>query len=201
MILLKPEKNMIDHIRQFNRQVSLERFKSHSTNQNIEISELADMGSLGENSWRCGILWGNADVKGLIIVRFTTLNILAMSSDVFENTKDNLLFEYTKDFMKEYCNFYAGFIKGTFNNQDIDISLSLPIISNSLSAKACLGGLDDKTDVDKWALKSSNSFFEVESYVKVQDGLKKYDLSFLTKNDKKNETQKNSSATSNIEFF
>tara|TARA_Y100000590_G_C15570434_1_gene958355 strand:+ start:662 stop:1219 length:558 start_codon:yes stop_codon:yes gene_type:complete len=185
---------MIELIKKFNRKVSLERFVSHSTNSDITIQDLDNDQGPTSNLWSCGILWGNDDIQGLLIVKFTTLNILAMSSNIFENTKDSLLFEYTKDFMKEYCNFYAGFIKGTFNNQGIDIKLSLPIISNNLSAKACMGGNDKDSNLDKWILKSGNSNFEINSYVKINEEFKKYDLQFLDKDEKA--TKKDS-----IEFF
>lgn len=184
---------MIETIKKFNRAVSLERFQSHSTNMEVEIGDFDPEKSEANNIWSCGILWGNEHIKGLIIVKFTTLNILAMSSNIFKNTNDNMLFEYTKDFMKEYCNFYAGFIKGTFNNEKVDISLSLPIISNSLSPEACLGGAKD-SHLDQWILKSGGSEFEIHSYVKIEDELKNLDVSFLDTNKKKEKK-------SNIEFF
>jgi hypothetical protein len=185
---------MIDSLKKFNRDVSLERFISHSANKEVNISELVESGTDSNNRWICAILWGNSDIKGVITVEFTTLNILAMCSHVFENTKDSMLFEFTKDFMKEYCNFYAGYIKGVFNNEKIDISLSLPILSNNISVSACLGGSDENVIEDKWMLKSGESSFEVSSYVKMEDSMKQYDMSFL------NQTKKDESK-SNIEFF
>lgn len=186
---------MIEMIKNFNRRVSLERFISHSTNSNIQIAELSEVNPTKENTWICGEIWGNDDIKGLITVKFSTLNVLAMSRPAFENTKDHLLFEYTKDFMKEYCNFYGGFIKGTFNNQNIDVRLSLPIISSSLSPTACFGGNCKQSHFDTWVLKSDGSFIIIESYIKVSDEFKKYDLNFLSIAKEKKE------AKSNVDFF
>ncbi|MFT6633863.1 MAG: CheY-specific phosphatase CheX [Bacteriovoracaceae bacterium] len=185
---------MIDSLKKFNRDVSLERFISHSSNKEVNLTESLESGKEIRNKWLCAILWGNNDIKGVITVEFTTLNILAMCSHIFENTKDSMLFEITKDFMKEYCNFYAGYIKGVFNNEKIDISLSLPILSNNLSVSACLGGSDEGVIEDKWTLKSGENSFEVKSYVKIEDSLKQYDMSFLDQNKKEDNK-------SSIEFF
>lgn len=190
---------MHEILKKFSRDVSLERFISHSNNNSVSIKEIEDQLPKQENIWSCGILWGNDDIRGLITLQFTTLNVLAMGSTVFENTNDELLFTYTKDFMKEYCNLYAGFIKGTFNNHSIPIGISLPILSNSFTTEACLG-VDKKDGVfDQWTLNSNDSYFIVQSFIKIEDNLKKYDLNFITQykeEEKKKDTKKGS-----IEFF
>lgn len=186
---------MYDKLKKFSRDVSLERFKSHSLNNLVTIEEFDDKAELPANMWSCGIFWGNEDIRGLIVAKFTTLNILAMGTNVFENTNDNMLFTYTKDFMKEYCNLYAGFIKGTFNNHLIPIGISLPILSDSFEVGAALG-VDAKDGLlDQWTLNSNESHFIVQSFIKIEDNFKKYNIDFITKN--KSDEKKKSS----IEFF
>ena len=188
---------MYDILKKFSRDVSLERFTSHSTNNTVNIAEYNGQDEKQENLWSCGILWGNEDIKGLIVLKFTTLNVLAMGSNVFENTNDNMLFTYTKDFMKEYCNLYAGFIKGTFNNKNISVGISLPILSDSFEVDACLGYVPEDGELDQWTLNSNESYFVVQSFIKIEDNFKKYDLSFLLE-ESKEETKKNKGS---IEFF
>lgn len=189
---------MYDILKKFSRQVSLERFKSHSNNNAVEIMEYNKDCDKLDNQWSCGILWGNDDVKGLIVLKFTTLNVLAMGSTIFENTNDEMLFTYTKDFMKEYCNLYAGFIKGTFNNKGISVGISLPILSDNFSMDACLGYKSEEAELDQWKLNSNDSYFIVQSFVKIEDNFKKYDLNFLLESSKE---AKESKSKSSIEFF
>ena len=186
---------MDEKLKKFSRDVSLERFISHSTNGAITLSEASEEQLRPQNNqWSCGILWGNDEIKGLIILKFTTLNVLAMGSNVFESTNDNMLFTYTKDFMKEYCNLYAGYIKGTFNNQKIPVGISLPILSDSFTLDACLGFEKSEGIHDQWSLNSNESNFIVQSFMKIEDTFKRYNLDFLE--EKKTEQKK-----ANIEFF
>ena len=105
-----------------------------------------------------------------------------------------MLFTYTKDFMKEYCNLYAGYIKGTFNNQKIPVGISLPILSDSFTLDACLGFEKSEGIHDQWSLNSNESNFIVQSFMKIEDTFKRYNLDFLE--EKKTEQKK-----ANIDFF
>lgn len=189
----KPE---IDYIQKFCRDVSLKRFTSHSLNDGIKLVDKDQSQTMSGNVWKCGILWGNEDIKGLIIVNFTTINILAMASSIFENTNDTVLFEHTKDFMKEYCNLYAGLIKGTLNNEKIYTNISLPIISKSLSRDACLGGTPKRIYEDSWSLTLGNSFIEINSSLVFSEKFDINSLSFLNSND-----SEISSSDGDLEFF
>jgi hypothetical protein len=184
---------MYDVLKKFSRDVSLERFQSHSTNQSVQLRESIAGDDALENQWSCGVLWGNDQVKGLIRLRFTTLNVLALGASVFAHTNDDELFTFTKDFMKEYCNLYAGFIKGTFNNAEIPISISLPILSDSFTIEACLGTKPPEDLTDQWTLFTKESHFVVQSFIKIEDNFKAHDFNFL----KNKETKKKST----IEFF
>lgn len=182
---------MVDVLKKFNRDVSLERFRSHSQNQSVELIDLDSNSDTASNEWKCGILWGNSQINGLIIVDFTTLNVLAMSSDIFKNTLDDKLFELTKDFMKEYCNFYAGYIKGIFNNSQIDVNLSLPILSKKICPESCYNK-NMSFETDSWTIKSGSSQINIYSYFSISD--KNIDLSFLSASEAPKKK-------SNIEFF
>lgn len=184
---------MYEKLKKFSREVSLDRFKLHSMNTQVELSELGAQEEPIENQWSCGVLWGNDQIKGLIILKFTTLNVLAMGTNVFVNTNDSMLFTYAKDFMKEYCNLYAGFIKGTFNNQNIPISISLPVLTDSFTIEACLGIEPKENLLDQWTLNSKDSHFVVQSFIKIEDNFKQTNLDFLEITPEKTK--------STIEFF
>ena len=186
----------IEYIQKFCRDVSLKRFSSHSSNQAITLLEKDPTHELTGNVWRCGILWGNDDLRGLIIVKFTTINILAMASSIFENTNDSILFEHTKDFMKEFCNLYAGFIKGTLNNQKVFTNISLPIISKSLTREACLGGTPTNICEDNWVLSLGSSVIEISNSLVFSEKFDTNSLSFL-----KDTESKISSPDGDLEFF
>jgi len=190
------KKNAGKKIQQFCKDVSLKRFQAHCQNDKLILTEQTEDLTLSGNVWKCGILWGNDDIHGLLIVNFTTINILAIASSMFENTKDSVLFEHTKDFMKEYCNLYAGLLKGTFDNAHIKTHISLPIIAKSLDTLACFGGLRDNTLTEKWILKNGSSFIEVESSIHFSEGFDLKQLDFLSES----KTDK-SPSEGDVDFF
>jgi hypothetical protein len=166
-------------IQKFCKDISLKRFKEHCLNKDLELSPALDEKSAVGNIWRAGILWGNDNIHGVLIVKFTTINILAMASSVFEGANDSDLFEHTKDFMKEYCNLYAGLIKGTFDNSKMPTFITLPIITRSLTVDACFGG-DKKNNLsDSWCIKSGNSFIELESTIHFKNKVELEKLKFV----------------------
>ncbi|OUR97932.1 hypothetical protein A9Q84_06975 [Halobacteriovorax marinus] len=189
----KPE---IDYIQKFCRETSLQRFIAHSSNQEITLIEKNAEQVMTGNIWRCAILWGNDDIRGVMIINFTTINILAMASSVFENTRDSVLFEHTKDFMKEYCNMYAGLLKGTLNNKNIITNISLPIISKSLTSHACLAGVPENSYKDNWNLVLGNSFIELSNTLVLSKNFDISSLLFL-----KDSEKESSSNDGDIEFF
>jgi len=119
-----------------------------------------------------------------------------MASSIFENTNDTVLFEHTKDFMKEFCNLYAGLIKGTLNNKKVYTNISLPIISKSLTRDACLGGGPKEIHEDNWVLKLGNSFIELNSSLVFSENFDIKSLSFL-----ENIENETASSDGDLEFF
>jgi len=190
---------MLEELKTFNRTSSLEKLKTHCLNNNINLKEVDDTFAPEAKQWKSAILWGNDDIHGVIIVKFTTLGILSLASNVFHGTNDANLFDHARDFMKEYCNFYAGFIKGTFNNENQDIKISLPIMSESFSIESCFGGNSDNIICDRWLLGEGIHYLEVEGLIKLSNDFDHGKFSFLRSIIQKE--KKVDSKEGNIEFF
>lgn len=179
-----------EELKKFSRKVSLECFTSHSLNKAMAIKSI-DLGTNSQSSTHLkssGILWGNDRIKGLIVCRFEFSSILEMGADVLKDINDNEALAYIQDFMKEYCNLYAGFIKGVFTNNLISVDISLPIVSDFIDPLAMIGPSKVK---DEWLLSSNNRHFIIQNFIKIEDNFKGYNLDFITKEEHKK----------SIEFF
>lgn len=187
----------IEKIKNFYRKVCIDRFRKHCGNEKIEIvpKEEASLSSNDTNSWRCAILWGNEDIRGVFIVNFTTLSILGLGGHVFELTSDDALFEHAKDFVKEFCNLLAGHIKGIYNNEKLDVSMSLPILSKSISVESFMSDRSEKIYEDSWIMGIGSSNIEVTSHFQVISDIDVNSFKFV------DDVEKMKIVKNNVEIF
>ncbi len=188
---------MLENYTKFLKDVSLDRLKIHCRNDNINLTEENLQNELTGKFYTCGILLGNKCLQTVLVVKFNTLNMLTLSSNVFVNSNDSQLFEETKDFVKEFCNFLAGHLKGVMDNAGLHAGLSLPVMASQIDPVACFGnGKSTHEANNRWWLYQDIHFVELSCFSVIKGAPDDLLKDFLDTIKFSGEVKKN-----NIEFF
>lgn len=167
---------MIDEIHSFTRKLSLDSLASQTGHSALELIENP---AEQDFEWHCGILWGGAEIKGLIIARFTASELISIAKDQFFDIEESDQFSMALDFMKEYCNLVAGTVKGTLNNGGLDVKLSLPFVAKDITDKACFPGQMSRVTSNSWSITDKDITIELTSYLWTEAKFEESKLDFL----------------------
>lgn len=144
-------------LRNFVRDVSLDRFKQSSQKDTFAIEEFGDWQERHVlHHWLALILISGKELRITFKVHFGLNDCSQIAAPLFGLKVDEIKNSQTKDFIKEYCNLSAGLIKKILEDQQIDVGISLPLVTR---------GFDEiffekrpKTDVihDGWVINENN---------------------------------------------
>lgn len=110
------------------RNVSRFQLGSQSKNQNVRIQQLASDESV-HSHFMCIILVSGPALKITFKSHFKSAAARTLSSPIYSLPEDKITEVQALDFFRELNNLTAGSIKHVLNIQNIDVGLSLPIIT------------------------------------------------------------------------
>lgn len=156
------------------RQVSLEIFKSHSGKEKLTLQENSkDLNS--SNSWSALIFIGGSKFRCAFIATFSTISLLNLASERFADINESEYIKTVKDFMREYCNLFAGKLKAGFE-LETDAYLSLPIITKNYDLENIFNTTIDNIEYAQWSIGEGNMSINIEFCFYEKEKFKNYDF-------------------------
>jgi CheY-specific phosphatase CheX len=119
----------LSRMKELVRQVSLTRIKQHGASDGYGILEVPHENALDVfNHWMALILISGKSVRITFKVHFNIRTAQEFAAPVYGKNPDDIEMRQAKDFVKEFCNLSAGFIKKIFEDQNLDVGISLPLV-------------------------------------------------------------------------
>ena len=129
---MKDFKDNVKSLMKLCRQLSLQRLQGHIGCQTLIQRECKDNGDNSERESLSLVFLTSIGIKLNFKTHFTLeeARLFAMRGLGYKS-KDEISRDMIEDFMKEYCNLFAGAIKSSFENKGFNSSISLPFLTRS----------------------------------------------------------------------
>lgn len=114
------------------RECALRRMKSHSSSPDVEVLEVGeDYVRTVHGNWMGLILISGADIRITFKVHFDIKNVRLVISNMLGSDPTSVSQALALDFVKEFCNLTAGYLKQVFEEHETPIvtGISLPIVT------------------------------------------------------------------------
>ena len=111
------------------RQVSITRFKQSSQNDEYNLLEVPKSSEKTVfDHWMSLILISGKSLRITFKTHFNIKTCRKIASPIYGKKPDDIAVRQAQDFVKEYGNLAAGFLKKIFEEQDVDVGISLPLV-------------------------------------------------------------------------
>ncbi len=110
------------------RNVSIDRFRRAAQNDSYILLETSKLKRDVYDHWMALILVSGKALRMTLKVHFNIKSSKKMASPIYGKTPEKLEVRQAKDFIKEFCNLSAGSIKKIFEDQSVDVGISLPLV-------------------------------------------------------------------------
>ena len=110
------------------RNVSIDRFRRAAQNDSYILLETSKLQRDVYDHWMALILVSGKALRMTLKVHFNIKSSRKMASPIYGTTPEKLEIRQAKDFIKEFCNLSAGYIKKIFEDQSVDVGISLPLV-------------------------------------------------------------------------
>ena len=110
------------------RNVSIDRFRRAAQNENFILLESSKVERQVYDHWMALILVSGKALRVTLKVHFNIKSSKKMASPIYGKSPEKLEVRQAKDFIKEFCNLSAGYIKKIFEDQSVDVGISLPLV-------------------------------------------------------------------------
>ena len=122
----------VELVTNFVKATSRLRLLAHCRNLNISIDGWADEDNEASQplqQWVSAIqLWNNLG-RITLKVHFNTATAVAWAACGLNKSKEQIEDDVAIDFMREYSNLHAGFLRGLFESKGIDFAMTLPFVT------------------------------------------------------------------------
>ena len=111
------------------RQVSITRFKQSAQNDEYNLLEVPKSSEKTVfDHWMSLILISGKSLRITFKTHFNIKTCRKIASPIYGKKPDDIAVRQAQDFVKEYGNLSAGFLKKIFEEQDVDVGISLPLV-------------------------------------------------------------------------
>jgi CheY-specific phosphatase CheX len=111
------------------RQVSITRFKQSAQNDNYNLLEVPKSSEKTVfDHWMSLILISGKSLRVTFKTHFNIKTCRKIASPIYGKKPDDIAVRQAQDFVKEYGNLAAGFLKKIFEEQDVEVGISLPLV-------------------------------------------------------------------------
>jgi CheY-specific phosphatase CheX len=122
------ESQCLEKIKDLVRNVSIDRFQRAAQNDNFGLLETTGKEKDVYDHWMALILLSGKALRIILKVHFNIKSTKKMASPIYGISPDKLEVRQAKDFIKEFCNLSAGYLKKIFEDQSVDVGISLPLV-------------------------------------------------------------------------
>lgn len=117
----------IEQIKKLIRQKSILGLEAMCKKQGLQIKDISsDDKVLGH--WMSVITVSGYKIHITFKVQFSIKTANSFSKHTYKHVKETVSNSQNKDFMREFCNMVAGYIKNTLINNDLAVGVSLPLL-------------------------------------------------------------------------
>jgi CheY-specific phosphatase CheX len=121
--------NSLSKLKELVRQVSITRFKQSSQNDNYNLLEVPKSSEKTVfDHWMSLILISGKSLRITFKTHFNIKTCRKIASPIYGKKPDDIAVRQAQDFVKEFGNLSAGFLKKIFEEQDVDVGISLPLV-------------------------------------------------------------------------
>jgi len=122
-------KNSLSKLKELVRQVSITRFKQSSQNENYNLLEVPKSSEKTVfDHWMSLILISGKSLRITFKTHFNIKTCRKIASPIYGKKPEDIAVRQAQDFVKEFGNLSAGFLKKIFEEQDVDVGISLPLV-------------------------------------------------------------------------
>lgn len=122
-------KNALSKLKELVRQVSITRFKQSSQNDNYNLLEVPKSSEKTVfDHWMSLILISGKSLRITFKTHFNIKTCRKIASPIYGKKPEDIAVRQAQDFVKEFGNLSAGFLKKIFEEQDVDVGISLPLV-------------------------------------------------------------------------
>jgi CheY-specific phosphatase CheX len=118
----------LEKMRDLVRNVSIDRFRRASQEESFKLLETTGGKKNIYDHWMALILVSGKALRITFKVHFNIKSTKKMASPIYGKSPEKIEIRQAKDFIKEFCNLAAGYIKKIFEDQSLDVGISLPLV-------------------------------------------------------------------------
>jgi len=150
------------------RQVSITRFKQSSQNDEYNLLEVPKSSEKTVfDHWMSLILISGKSLRITFKTHFNIKTCRKIASPIYGKKPDDIAVRQAQDFVKEYGNLAAGFLKKIFEEQDVDVGISLPLVIRGFDEVFFDKTQDDAKLEDCWRLDNGSTSLVCTSLLEV----------------------------------
>ena len=160
----------IDQLKILIRQKSILGLEAISKKQELQIDTLSiDDKVLGH--WMSVITVSGDKIHITFKVQFSIKTANEFSKHTFKHVKEAISNSQNKDFMREFCNMTAGYIKNTLINNGLVVGVSLPLLCRGFDNFFFEPSIHSISGKDCWKLSELNNSIYCSSVIDLADNL------------------------------
>ena len=150
------------------RQVSITRFKQSSQNDEYNLLEVPKSSEKTVfDHWMSLILISGKSLRITFKTHFNIKTCRKIASPIYGKKPDDIAVRQAQDFVKEYGNLAAGFLKKIFEEQDVDVGISLPLVIRGFDEVFFDKTQDEAKLEDCWRLDNGSTSLVCTSLLEV----------------------------------
>lgn len=111
-------------------------------------------------------------------VQFSVNSARNYASQSFENPSDTISSSHSKDFIREYCNMVAGYIKNTLIHNSVSVGVSLPLLCRGFDDLFFDPPVRSRSGIDRWKLAHDGNAINCASVIEVAEHLSFTDFDY-----------------------
>ncbi len=153
------------------RQKSILGLEAMSKKEGLEVESISqDDKVLGH--WLSAISVSGEQIHIIFKVQFAIKTVNSFSKYTFQHVKEGVSNSQNKDFMREFCNMVAGYIKNTLINNNLTVGVSLPLLCRGFDNFFFEPPTHSRSGKDCWKLFEKENNVYCSSVIELADDIK-----------------------------
>lgn len=161
----------INQLKTLIRQKSVLGLEAMSKKQGLQVESISqDDKVLGH--WLSAISVSGDKIHITFKVQFAIKTANTFSKHTFQHVKDGVSNSQNKDFMREFCNMVAGYVKNTLINNNLVVGVSLPLLCRGFDNFFFEPPSHSRSGKDCWKLFENENNVYCSSVIELADDIK-----------------------------
>jgi hypothetical protein len=173
---LQIDPKTVDNLKMLVRNASRSRLKLISKKESIILEEIQGDPKVYAH-WMAIILIASRDVRITFKSHYMTPMAKRFAENAYSISTDQITTSQATDFLKEFCNLTAGYIKIALDKASIKAGISLPLVTRGFDEVFFPKVAGHYSIIDQWRLSEHSAIIDCSSVIEIYSEMQLKDIS------------------------